>query len=621
MTKLEKQFRFFIHLKNNMINNNQEFLKFIEDEINQIDLKSNSIKTFLNKVPYQYHNYVINTIEKIHSGNLESYLKTIPLFLEKFSREEKAFAESSIVKDKKNNRYLSKRKKQAILYAGQLLRCVGGKNMTATAPFAVINEYQYQQQQQELFCSKNKLLNSMGQLVKLTSPKQRRIERNAQNFKQSKAMEEQAISLGYTFAFITLTLPPIYHPNPTYSKRNSYKGATPQEATDTLNHFWKLIRSNCAAQGLKVGEDFFGVRVVEGQKDSCLHGHYLIHISPKNISTLQNIVSTVERNERIRLAKLHNISLKHFKLKWDFKAEWKRNNKKKAKASSYLFKYLSPDVSDKATVANESLRSFYGTRAIQWFGLKNKITTFNHIVKNWKPYENQIDNLEVISMLRSKDLTLFCKKYEQDFVNINVEINGQNKFIGVSYIPNRKTTSSKNEILITKKQFVLVQNEDREIINELGKNMIGLKFQDDINLYNSNLSAVNLAFPRAQKRQSEFNEIVLNYFKNQFIKGIDNFVLALGCFYSETSDKVIKQFTDAELEEQKKNFELNYEHNYFMQFNGVKKVSELELDVNTEFLLLTLKHHYSSKNPSGFCDPQEQPKIPINLVENIVEIY
>lgn len=600
--------------------NKIEFIKFIEEETKQENFNDKARKDFLNKVPFQYHNFVINAIDKKHNGDLENYKKTIPLFEKKFTRELKAYAEKSIVSDKNNNRSLSKKKKQAILYCGQLLKCVGGKNMTAIAPFAVINEYEYQQEQQELFCKRNKLMNAMGQLVKLTSPKQRKIERNSQSYRQAKAMEEQAKSLGYTFAFITLTLPPNFHPNPTVSKNNAYNGATPQEAVDTLNHFWKLIRSNLADKGLKVGVDFFGVRVVEGHKDSCLHGHNLLHIHPNNMKALQEVVMTVEKNERIRLSKLYNIELKKFKMKWDFKAEWKTSNKKRAKASSYLFKYLSPDVNNKETIANEALRSAYGSRAIQWFGLKNKITTFNHLIKNWKPYENQIENIEVVEMLKTKDLNLFYNKYEKDFINVSIKVDGKNKFLGVSYVPNRNTGISQKEILITKKQFILVENEDKSIIEKFGQSMIGLEIEKDVDLFNSNVSNALASFPKAQKRQVEFNELVLNYYQNQSVKGFNNFVPALGCYYADTCEKVIKQYMNEELEEFKNKFELNFENDYFKTFNGIKKESELDLDINTEYLLLTLKHHYSSKNPSGFCKSAENTKIPIDNDE-ILEVF
>lgn len=493
--------------------------------------------------------------------------------------------------------------------------------MTSIAPYPVINEYLHEQEQQELFCKKTKLINASGQLVKLTSPKQRKIERNAQNYRQAKAMEKRAESLGYTFAFITLTLPPIYHPNPTVSKKNSYQGATPQEASDALNHFWQLIRSNCADRGLRVGEDYFGVRVVEGHADSALHWHILAHIAPKNLALLQEVVSIVERNERTRLAKLHGINIKNFKLKWKFEAERKKNSgKKRAKASSYLFKYLSPDINNKETVANEALRSAYGTRAIQWFGLNNKITTFNHLIKNWQQYESVIENQEVLEMLRTRDLFLFNSKYEQDFENVNVEVDGKKKFIGVSYVLGRTQGIPSKEILITKKQFVLVENHDKETVKQYGQDMIGLEFQADVDLFNSNVSNALSAFPKAQKRQADFNGIVLSYYKNQYSKGLNNFVPALGCYYSQTCDEVIKQYHDEELEEQKNKFNLSFEDDYFAQFNGMKKEDELEVDIQRDLLLLTLKHHYSSKNPSGFCNAEEKPKIPDKFEHFLVSL-
>lgn len=592
--------------------NHNQFLEFIEEESKQDNFNNKAFKDLLNKVPFQYHNFVENTINTIYKGDVEKYKKTIPLFLKLFTREDKAYAESSVISNKKNFREVSKKRKQAILWAGQLLRTVGGRNMTAIAPFAVINDHLKDVEEQNKLCRKSKLMNSSGKMVRFTTPEQRKIERNADNFKRIKAMEKMADELNYKFIFLTITLPPNFHPNPSMG-RFSYSGIRPQEALDTLNHFWALIRTNLNEKGLSAGDDFFGVWVKEGNKDSCIHKHCMLFVDPKKIKIYQNVFETVCRNERIRLAKKYGFSVKKYKLKWDFKIE--RNNSKegkKAKASSYLFKYLSPDINNKETLANDSLFSAYGSRRIQFFGEDSKISVFRHLVRNWKEYEEYIEDKDVVQMLMNKDLYTFNTKYKDDFKNISVKVDGKRKYLGVSYIPGRRINGFlKKEILVEKKQYIIIENQDKAVVKKYSEEMKGLTFDNDLDLYNSNLSNAVACFPKAQKKQNDFNDLLVEYYKNQALNGIDTFIPVAKCFFTETSEEVIKDYFGETLENQKKNFELNFEDEYFKLFHGIKKESEIELDLNTELLLLTLKHHYSSKNPSGFCKSEENTKIPI----------
>jgi len=602
-----------------MENNNKEFLEFIDEEVSKQNISDKATKDFLLKVPHHYHNFVLNRIDIKHNGNLEQYLNTkeVKLFLAKFTREDKAYAEASIIVNKNNYRKVSKRKKQSILWAGQLLGAVGG-SLSSTAPYPVINMYLKEIEEQTEFCRKTKLLNSAGKKAKLTDPKQRKKERYAESFKRLYAMDDKAKDLGYECVMLTFTLPPSFHPNPSKGKY-SYSGATPQQALDTINHFWELFRSNLAEQGLKVGEDFFGYWSNEGHKDSCIHKHCAFYLDPKKLSIYQKVFNTLMLNERKRLALLSGIDVKNpkhfkkFKMNWDFK----QLNSKKAKVTTYLFKYLSPDMNDKETIANDALFFAYGSRRLQFFGENSKISVFRHIIRNWKPYEKYIDDKEVIKMLKSKDLYLFNSKYQDDFENVSIKVDGKRKYLGVSYVPNRNSNDgfNKKELLIEKKQYTIFDCQDKAIVKGFNESMLGLKLQDDIDLYNNNLANLLGTFPKAQKKQFDFNELVLNYYGSQYLKGFDNIVPVAKCLYSQTNDNVIKQYNLEVLEEQKIKFELNAEDDYFKEYNGIKKESEIELDINTEFLLLTLKHNYSSKNPSGFCKTEENITIPINEEE------
>lgn len=618
-------------------NNNKDFIDFIQEETKSEQKQSDALKVFLRLVPEVYQKFVTQTIENYYGGDVEKYKKSIPLFIEKFKYKDRDICDKNVVGIKKNKiRKFSKLRKQTILWAGQLLKLVG-KNAMEIVPYAVLNQYLKDIAEQETFCKKHKLMNAKGKLVRLTTPTERKKQRNAQNYKIAKLQEEMAKQRDFTFAFITLTLPPEYHPNPTKG-RNSYMGARPQETVSKLNEYWELIRANLAKKSFLVGSDFFGMQVVEGHKDSCLHKHILVHIAPENLPILQEVVKGVETREREKIALRLGVDIEKVKLKFDFKI-----NNGKAKASTYLFKYISPDLNNKAALKNEALRSAYGVRSFSFFGVQNKLGTFNHIVKNWKSFKDEIKNQEVIQMLEEKDLSLFYFKYHQDFKNITVKKeDGKYEFLGVSYIEDRfnqnqyfsKSFKSfnevirdielslkgilKTEILIAKKQFVIIENEDRATVKNYCSEMRGMKLDDDLNLFEMNLSIAERSFPVAQEKQKAYNDLLLRYFEEQSKKGIDNYASISDCYYSQISELAIRHYFDEDLEESKEVFNSTFEDTYFDYFNGIKKDSELELDLENDRLRRTLKavglytelylnNRYSRKNTSCFSELEKPP--------------
>lgn len=592
-------------------NNHKDFIDFIQEETKSEQKQSNALKVFLRLVPEIYQKFVTQTVEKYYGGDVEKYKKSIPLFIEKFTFKDKDICDKNIIGIKKNKiRKLSKLRKQTILWAGQLLKLVG-KNAMEIVPYAVLNQYMNEQNEQVEFCRRNKLMNARGKLVRLTTPQQRKEQRNAQNYKIAKLQEKMAKDRGFTFAFITLTLPPEYHPNPTKG-HNSYQGARPQEAVNKLNEFWELIRANLAKKMLLVGEDFFGMQVVEGHKDSCLHKHILVHIAPENLAMLQEVVKGVETREREKIALRLGIDVAKVKLKFDFKI-----NNGKAKASTYLFKYISPDLNNKSALKNEAVRSAYGVRSFSFFGVQNKLGTFNHLVKNWQDFKGEIDNKEVIKMLEDKDLNLFYSKYHADFENVTVKNGDKYEFIGVSYIPNRlqstRTLLTKEfeiafsnndkkpkyervnaklhskEILITKKQFVIVENEDQSKENTQ---------EENISIFNHNKAVIDISFPLAQKKQKKYNELLLEYYKAQSEKLYNNFIPVANCYYSDTSENIIKMYFDEQLEEYKEIFQ-----NRFEDTAGLQLIEDVNNDLkHLKNLMVILKHRYSSKNTSCFSE-------------------
>lgn len=582
-----------------MNNNNelQDFLSFVENDSNksgeQNQLIQKELKEFFKVVPELLQPYVKKIINERFEGNVNAYKPTVPLFLSKFTVADKDVCDKVIVTDKKNSRKQSKKRKHSILWACQLLKLVGRK-ASDIVPYAVVNEYLQGLREQEEFCRKHKVISATGSMVCLTPPEKRKEQRNAQNYKIAKFMEQLAYERMFTFAFITLTLPPEYHPNPKEGKY-SYNGATPAECAEKLQMFWELLRALLEKHKLKSGEDFFGMQVNEGHKDSCLHKHALVYIRRDNLPVLKNIMDGITYRERVRISNETGRPLNKVNFKWDFK-----ENNGKASGSTYLFKYISPDLNNKAAVKNEALRSFYGVRSFAFFGLQNKISTFNFICNNWKKYEGVIKDMEVIDMLKNKDLYAFYTKHSNKFENCHIGEKKEKKFIGVSYFP-----SDDKEILLQKSQFVIVENENKSDCSGIA--MHNFINEDDVNLFNRNVWNAKQAFPLAQKKQMAYDGLLLEYFTNQDKNNIDNYIPQLGCFFSETSPEVIKQYFTEELETNMEIFENTFEDTYLMEFNGYDRENETGLNTSYENSLVILKHHYSSKTPSGFVENRQTP--------------
>ena len=380
-------------------------------------------KDFLSLVPETLQSYVLYVVKKEFKSDIGAYRASVPLFEKMFSKEHYKLANKLIDKKKDDShRKHNSQRKELLLWASQLLKLVGSGRAGAL-PLALVNDYKDSIEAQEAFVNNHRLIGLNGKSYKLS--KNKRQQRNAQNYRIAKTLEQIAKDKKFTFSFITLTLPPEYHPNPKFG-RCSYSGKTPSQAKAKLNNFWELIRANLAKAGLKVGDDFFGMQVNEAHKDSALHKHLMIYHSKKNIRLIHQIIRDVEKRERIAIAKAFGISLKKVKFKFDIKL-----NNGKAKASTYLFKYISKSLDDKDTLIIEACRSFYSARAFNYFGVDGKISTFNHLCSNFKSYEKVLSQ-SLMDVFSSRNLYDFIKFHKDKF---NTVSNGD-VFLGVAYEEN-----------------------------------------------------------------------------------------------------------------------------------------------------------------------------------------
>ncbi|MDF5959084.1 replication endonuclease [Pseudomonas aeruginosa] len=205
-------------------------------------------------------------------------------------------------------------------------------------------------------------------------------------FHVSKNIQAMADDLGFKGYFVTFTAPGNYHPNPTKGKR-SYNQDSLRNAHTYLQDHWKLIRARLAKADVPLSiSTLFGMRFVEVHKDGCAHWHLLIFTNRKNFSIFRELANEFFPAHR----------------QWDYK----KINRKKGSATSYLFKYVAKAVDsskfedarleqneqddelfelDRASLAHAkrvtaALRA-QGIRQYQCFGIGNAITKYRLINK------------------------------------------------------------------------------------------------------------------------------------------------------------------------------------------------------------------------------------------------
>lgn len=464
------------------------FLDLIEEEEEKqepldFDDKSRFSKIF-NLAPKIHHNYIQHIVKTQFNDSVEDYIKTIPLFFEKFTRKDKYICNGNAKGETKlQTRRINKNRKELLLYSAQLLKLIGGKGKFFRASIlcdSLAKFYKEEMKRTEDYVNSYRLIRASGRVLKLTKHEDKQRQKVAQIIRISKCLSDLAVKKGFTYSLITLTLPPVYHPNPTKGDC-SFNGATPKQAHQKLMEFWKLIRANFAKSGLITGDSFFGLQTCESQKDSTLHLHSLVYHSNKDTKLIHSIVNGVQDR--------HNKKAQHKteKVRFDIKL-----NDGRASGATYVFKYITKTNAiyteqDDNAIKNTACRFMYGARGFSFFGVQNAITQFNFLHDNFISYKKYLSN-EVISMLESRDYFLFITKYSKFFENVYYKNEkGTKKLLGVTFdmSGNKEFTAQKNmiskvflqksttQIFIQKRQYcVFESNTDAESIQQMDLSLI-----------------------------------------------------------------------------------------------------------------------------------------------------
>ncbi|WZB61431.1 replication endonuclease [Achromobacter xylosoxidans] len=88
------------------------------------------------------------------------------------------------------------------------------------------------------------------------------------------------------WVFITLTLKPELHPNPTRG-RNSYDGTAPNISAKQKSD-WNKVRALLRKKGILPEDHFYGVIVAEVHKDGCQHLHLVFFYFLNNYNKIRS---------------------------------------------------------------------------------------------------------------------------------------------------------------------------------------------------------------------------------------------------------------------------------------------------------------------------------------------
>lgn len=183
-----------------------------------------------------------------------------------------------------------------------------------------------------------------------------------------KSLESIAEEQEKDWVFLTFTCPPEFHPNPTTSSK-SYKIENDFEAAkDFLNKQFQSFLKYFDKK-FERGNDFFGIRVFEVHEDGCPHLHAMMFFDKAMRDGIQNKMMWLHADAG---------QAKHFANHEEHIVRFKSNDASAAKASSYIYKYLTTALNHENTdlTAKRYKAAFKAnnTRQYAFFGVKGSLT-------------------------------------------------------------------------------------------------------------------------------------------------------------------------------------------------------------------------------------------------------
>jgi hypothetical protein len=258
-------------------------------------------------------------------------------------------------------RTLRRNANRITVHVSNLLGLVGGKSRNKITVKPVIHRFEQMQARAEKFKQETMLVGADGTELCLKDVSPTYEQRMAENLCVMAGLQQKAKEDGFTWSFITLTLPPRFHPNPTYGA-NSWDLTPVYESVEYLNTGWKRIR----AMLTKSKVNYYGIRVAEGHEDGCFHTHILMFHHLDDFSEVERAVK-FQFNESAIQAKVDLNNGKASAVSYAFKYIQKSTQTHDPKGSASK---ISNDRKESGKViANQALRSACGVRSLTWFGI------------------------------------------------------------------------------------------------------------------------------------------------------------------------------------------------------------------------------------------------------------
>ena len=297
-------------------------------------------------------------------------------------------------------RKLRKKVGRLTVHVSNLLGLVGKDAPHRITTPAVKKRFIDMQRRAERFKNETMLVAQDGETIRLSDIATTYDQRFAESLCIIDGLEDKALANGDTWSFITITLPPRFHPNPIAGRR-SWNLVSVADSASYLTDGWRKIRAMLD----KSKTDVCGIRVAEAHEDGCFHSHILMFHAKTDF-------------ERIKSAVKFQFS------ESDIQAKIEQCNGK-AKASSYAFKYIqkatpiydvngisstiTPSLEDKDKVlANQALRSACGVRSLAWFGIPKGILTKWRLMGRCRSKAKEISLL--VELVNARQFWLFIKE-------------------------------------------------------------------------------------------------------------------------------------------------------------------------------------------------------------------
>lgn len=210
------------------------------------------------------------------------------------------------------------------------------------------------------------LKNNFGSVFSLSDLTRSSEAKASELYAFNKQLEEKADALGYTWIFATITCPPKFHINPQNGSNSWDRESTPKDSVIFLNKIWSNFRKKMN----KLEINFFGFWSKEPHASSSVHKHILVYVNKNNVSTVCRCISHYTK------VAFEFFSPKVFipKVSCFFEIE-KESEKlsekgvKKAKPSSYIFKYIKKSLFDDCSdLNNDKIKAHYKKYKYRRFG-------------------------------------------------------------------------------------------------------------------------------------------------------------------------------------------------------------------------------------------------------------